>query len=223
MNLYSSKCSDYNWRKSQAVNGYMHSVINYNTTGPVRYRYESEVKSPYSKSLVFSDRGNAMKKLNRKIIKRVCVCVVLFAFALWLVPLPMPFHMSLSGVRVEGAAAAEPAKLEADGWRLYRFLRTTELRASFTVETAQGAKTYKPVDGLAELTFPDGPIRHADGGWYDPASNAIETLRFTYGIDGATAFFEVTDDGQKRRFVFFADGHGPTETMDFLRVEPDGD
>ncbi|WP_316520655.1 hypothetical protein [Neglectibacter sp. CSJ-5] len=42
--LYSSKYSDYEWRKSQAVNGYMHSVINYDTTGPVRYRYGSEVK-----------------------------------------------------------------------------------------------------------------------------------------------------------------------------------
>lgn len=42
--LYSSKYSDYEWRKSQAVNGYMHSSINYNTTGAVRYRYGSEVK-----------------------------------------------------------------------------------------------------------------------------------------------------------------------------------
>lgn len=85
---------------------------------------------------------------NRKIIKRVCVCAVLLALVLWLVPLPLPFHMSLSGVRVEGAAAAEPAALEAEGWRLCRFLRTTELRASFTVETGQGAKTYEPADCL---------------------------------------------------------------------------
>lgn len=42
--LYSNEYNDYNWRKSQAVNGYMHSVINYNTTGPVRYKYGSEVK-----------------------------------------------------------------------------------------------------------------------------------------------------------------------------------
>lgn len=42
--LNSSKYNDYNWRKSQAVNGYMHSVINYDTTGPVRYKYGSEVK-----------------------------------------------------------------------------------------------------------------------------------------------------------------------------------
>ena len=73
------------------------------------------------------------------------MCAVLLALVLWLVPLPLPFHMSLSGVRMEGAAAAEPATLEAEGWRLCRFLRTTELRASFTVETAQGAKTYEPV------------------------------------------------------------------------------
>lgn len=118
-----------------------------------------------------------MKKLNRKIIGRVCVGIVLLALVLWLVPLPLPFHISLSGVRVEGSTAAEPAALEAKGWRLCRFLRRTELRASFTVETAQGTKIYEPVDCLWELTFPDGPIRYADGGWYDPASNAIETLR----------------------------------------------
>ena len=115
---------------------------------------------------------------------------------------------------------AEPAALEAKGWRLCRFLRRTELRASFTVETAQGTKIYEPVDCLWELTFPDGPIRHADGGWYDPASNAIETLRFVYGADGTTAFFEVMDDGQDKQFVFSADGREPAETMDFLRVEP---
>ena len=148
-----------------------------------------------------------MKKLNRKIIGRVCVGIVLLALVLWLVPLPLPFHISLSGV-------------EAKGWRLCRFLRRTELRASFTVETAQGTKIYEPVDCLWELTFPDGPIRHADGGWYDPASNAIETLRFVYGADGTTAFFEVMDDGQDKRFVFSADGREPAETMDFLRVEP---
>lgn len=85
-----------------------------------------------------------MKRSGRKIVGWVCVCAVLLALVLWLVPLPLPFHMSLSGVRVEGAAAAEPAALEAEGWRLCRFLRTTELRASFTVETAQGAKTYEP-------------------------------------------------------------------------------
>ena len=112
------------------------------------------------------------------------------------------------------------AALEAKGWRLCRFLRRTELRASFTVETAQGTKIYEPVDCLWELTFPDGPIRHADGGWYDPASNAIETLRFVYGADGTTAFFEVMDDGQDKQFVFSADGREPAETMDFLRVEP---
>ena len=112
------------------------------------------------------------------------------------------------------------AALEAKGWRLCRFLRRTELRASFTVETAQGTKIYEPVDCLWELTFPDGPIRHADGGWYDPASNAIETLRLVYGADGTTAFFEVMDDGQEKRFVFSADGREPAKTMDFLRVEP---
>ena len=80
-----------------------------------------------------------MKRFGRKIVGWVCVCAVLLALVLWLVPLPLPFHMSLSGVRVEGAAAAEPATLEAEGWRLCRFLR-----ASFTVETAQGAKTYEP-------------------------------------------------------------------------------
>lgn len=154
-----------------------------------------------------------MKKLNRKIIGQVCAGIVLLAFVLWLVPLPLPFHISLSGVRVEGSTAAEPAALEAKGWRLCRFLRRTELRASFTVETAQGTKIYEPVDCLWELTFPDG-------GWYDPASNAIETLRFVYGADGTTAFFEVMDDGQDKRFVFSADGREPAETMDFLRVEP---
>lgn len=82
-----------------------------------------------------------MKKLNRKIIGRVCVGIVLLALVLWLVPLPLPFHISLSGVRVEGSTAAEPAALEAKGWRLCRFLRRTELRASFTVETAQGTKS----------------------------------------------------------------------------------
>lgn len=161
-----------------------------------------------------------MKKLNRKIIGRVCVGIVLLALVLWLVPLPLPFHISLSGVRVEGSTAAELAALEAKGWRLCRFLRRTELRASFAVETAQGTKIYEPVDCLWELTFPDGPIRHADGGWYNPASNAIETLRFVYGADGTTAFFEVMDDGQDKRFVFSADGREPAETMDFLRVEP---
>ena len=87
---------------------------------------------------------------NRKIIKRVCVCAVLLALVLLLVRLPLPFHMSLSGVRVEGAAAAEPAALEAEGWRLCRILRTTELRASFAVETGQGAKTY---DGKSLASF----------------------------------------------------------------------
>ena len=100
-----------------------------------------------------------MKKLNRKIIGRVCVGIVLLALVLWLMPLPLPFHISLSGVRVEDSTAAEPAALEAKGWRLCRFLRRTELRASFTVETAQGTKIYEPVDCLWELTFPDGPIR----------------------------------------------------------------
>ena len=146
--------------------------------------------------------------------------IVLLALVLWLVPLPLPFRIFLSGVRVEGSTAAEPAALEAKGWRLCRFLRRTELRASFTVETAQETKIYEPVDCLWELTFPDGPIRHADGGWYDPASNAIETLRFVYGADGTTAFFEVIDDGQDKRFAFSADGREPAETMDFLRVEP---
>ena len=121
---------------------------------------------------------------------------------------------------IEAASGPFAAALEAKGWRLCRFLRRTELRASFTVETAQGTKIYEPVDCLWELTFPDGPIRHADGGWYDPASNAIETLRFVYGADGTTAFFEVMDDGQDKRFVFSADGREPAETMDFLRVEP---
>ena len=143
-----------------------------------------------------------MKKLNRKIIGRVCVGIMLLALVLWLVPLPLPFHISLSGVRVEGSTAAEPAALEAKGWRLCRFLRRTELRATFTVETAQGTKIYEPVDCLWELTFPDGPIRHA------------------YGADGTTAFFEVMDDGQDKRFVFSADRREPAETMDFLRVEP---
>lgn len=78
-----------------------------------------------------------MKKLNRKIIGRVCVGIVLLALVLWLMPLPLPFHISLSGVRVEDSTAAEPAALEAKGWRLCRFLRRTELRASFTVETAR--------------------------------------------------------------------------------------
>lgn len=41
-----------------------------------------------------------------------------------------------------------------------------------------------------------------------------------YGADGTTAFFEVMDDGQDKRFVFSADGREPAETMDFLRVEP---
>ena len=74
--------------------------------------------------------------------------IVLLALVLWLVPLPLPFHISLSGVRVEGSTAAEPAALEAKGWRLCRFLRRTELRASFTVETAQGTKIYEPMDFL---------------------------------------------------------------------------
>ncbi len=164
-----------------------------------------------------------MKRFGRKIVKWVCVCAVLLALVLWLVPLPLPFHMSLSGVRMEGAAAAEPAALEAEGWRLCRFLRKTELRASFTVETAQGAKTYEPVECLWETTFPDWPIRYAAGGWYDPEANAIEGMRFVYGTDGATAFLKVTDDGQERRFVFSADGRDPAETMDFLRVEPGND
>ena len=164
-----------------------------------------------------------MKRFGRKIVKWVCVCAVLLALVLWLVPLPLPFHMSLSGVRVEGAAAAEPAALEAEGWRLCRFLRTTELRASFTVETAQGAKTYEPVECLWETTFPDGPIRYAAGGWYDPEANAIEGMRFVYGADGTAAFLKVTDDGQERRFVFSADGRDPAETMDFLRVESGND
>lgn len=164
-----------------------------------------------------------MKRFGRKIVKWVCVCAVLLALVLWLVPLPLPFHMSLSGVRMEGAAAAEPAALEAEGWRLCRFLRKTELRASFTVETAQGAKTYEPVECLWETTFPDWPIRYAAGGWYDPEANAIEGMRFVYGTDGATAFLKVTDDGQERRFVFSADGRDPAETMDFLHVEPGND
>ena len=50
-----------------------------------------------------------MKKLNRKIIGRVCVGIVLLALVLWLMPLPLPFHISLSGVRVEDSTAAEPA------------------------------------------------------------------------------------------------------------------
>lgn len=151
------------------------------------------------------------------------MCAVLLALVLWLVPLPLPFHMSLSGVRVEGAAAAEPAALEAEGWRLCRFLRTTELRASFTVETAQGAKTYEPVECLWETTFPDGPVRYAAGGWYDPEVNAIEGMRFVYGTDGATAFLQLTDGGQEQQFVFSVDGRDPAETMDFLRVEPGND
>ena len=118
-----------------------------------------------------------MKRFGRKIVKWVCVCAVLLALVLWLVPLPLPFHMSLSGVRVEGAAAAEPATLEAEGWRLCRFLRTTELRASFTVETAQGAKIYEPVECLWE-TFSDGPVRHAYGAWYDPVMNRTSIMRF---------------------------------------------
>ena len=61
-----------------------------------------------------------MKKLNRKIIGRVCVGIVLLALVLWLMPLPLPFHISLSGVRVEDSTAAEPAALEAKGWRLCR-------------------------------------------------------------------------------------------------------
>lgn len=159
---------------------------------------------------------------NRKIIKRVCVCAVLLALVLWLVPLPLPFHMSLSGVRVEGAAAAEPAALEAEGWRLCRILRTTELRASFAVETGQGAKTYEPVECLWETTFPDGPVRYAAGGWYDPEANAISGMRFVYGTDGAAAFLQLTDDGQEQRFVFSADGRDPAETVDFLHIEPAG-
>lgn len=51
-----------------------------------------------------------MKKLNRKIIGRVCVGIVLLALVLWLMPLPLPFHISLSGVRVEGSTAAEPPR-----------------------------------------------------------------------------------------------------------------
>ena len=54
--------------------------------------------------------------------------IVLLALVRWLVPLPLPFRISLSGVRVEGNTAAEPAALEAKGWRLCRFLRRTELR-----------------------------------------------------------------------------------------------
>lgn len=125
----------------------------------------------------------------RKIIKRVCVCAVLLALVLWLVPLPLPFHMSLSGVRVEGAEAAEPAALEAEGWRLCRFLRTTELRASFTVETAQETKTYEPADCLWEMPFPDGPICSASGGWYNPVTNSISVMSFSYSADSKAAFF----------------------------------
>ena len=51
-----------------------------------------------------------MKKLNRKIIGRVCVGIVLLALVLWLMPLPLPFHISLSGVRVEDSTAAEPPR-----------------------------------------------------------------------------------------------------------------
>ena len=163
-----------------------------------------------------------MKRFGRKIVKWVCVCAVLLALVLWLVPLPLPFHMSLSGVRVEGAAAAEPAALEAEGWRLCRFLRTTELRASFTVETAQGAKIYEPVECLWE-TFSDGPVRHAYGAWYDPVMNRTSIMSFSYCVDGTTAaYLGLEDDGQERRFVFSADGRDPEETMDFLHIEPAG-
>ncbi len=159
---------------------------------------------------------------NRKIIKRVCVCAVLLALVLWLVPLPLPFHMSLSGVRVEGAAAAEPAALEAEGCRLCRFLRTTELRASFTVETGQGAKTYEPADCLWEM-FSDGSVRHAYGAWYDSVMNRTSIMSFSYCVDGRTAaYLGLEDDGQERRFVFSADGRDPAETMDFLHIEPAG-
>lgn len=161
-----------------------------------------------------------MKKLNQKIIKRVCVCGVLLALVLWLVPLPVPFHITLSGARVEGTAAVEPAALEVDGWRLCRFLREAELRVSFTVETAQETKTYKPVsDILWELTFPDGPIRQAGGGWYDPAANSIEVLYFVYSIDGTAAVLEIKDERREKRYVFFADGREPAEIMDFLRMQ----
>ena len=54
-----------------------------------------------------------MKKLNRKIIGRVCVGIVLLALVLWLMPLPLPFHISLSGARRAGgqglAAVPVPA------------------------------------------------------------------------------------------------------------------
>ena len=51
----------------------------------------------------------------------------------------------------------------------------------------------------------------------DGKLNPEDEARFAHG---ATAFFEVMDDGQEKRFVFSADGREPAETMDFLRVEP---
>ncbi len=53
-----------------------------------------------------------------------------------------------------------------------------------------------------------------------PRQTQLRRCAFVYGADGTTAFFEVMDDGQDKRFVFSADGREPAETMDFLRVEP---
>ena len=81
-----------------------------------------------------------------------------------------------------------------------------------------GRRLVYRVNAIETLRFVYG----ADGttAFFEVTSNAIETLCFVYGADGTTAFFEVMDDGQDKRFVFSADGREPAETMDFLRVEP---
>lgn len=47
---YSSKYDDFNWRKQQAVLGYLHSNINWNTTGAVQYKYGGTTKVTHSEN-----------------------------------------------------------------------------------------------------------------------------------------------------------------------------
>lgn len=47
---YSSKYSDTNWRKQQAVLGFLSSVIKWNTTGSVQYKYGGTTKVTHSEN-----------------------------------------------------------------------------------------------------------------------------------------------------------------------------
>lgn len=84
-----------------------------------------------------------------------------------------PFHISLSGVRVEGSTAAEPPRwrLRAGGCTGSCVGRSCGRRLRW--RRRRERKSTEPVDCLCELTFPDGPIRHADGGWYDPRQTQL--------------------------------------------------